>query len=1046
MTSRIAQYSARLIETGWLAAVIVVPLYFDVWSFRVFEPDKLALLRSIALVMLAAGLVYQWERGLPARAVVRGWLATPLVVPALAWVAAYTVATAASITPWLSLTGSYNRLQGLYTFTAYTVVFLGIVALVRDRDQLDRLVMAIILPSLPVALYGVVQKFGADPMPWLGDVTQRVASTLGNSIFVAAYLIMVVPLSIYKLIGAYRDVHDAEDGIPAYAGVLRLAGYFVLLFFQVLAIVLSQSRGPWLGLMGAAFFTVLMAVAIHGSRRMLLSLLGVGAVLAALLVVFNLPGSPLAPLRDVPYIGRLGRVLETERGTGKVRVLIWDGAVGLITSNPARMIVGWGPESMHWAYNPFYPPELGNYESRNASPDRSHNETFDALATTGILGFLAYLWFFTSVFYFGLKWLGMVAGAGDRNRFLALWIGGGVLAALGFQLWAGKATFLGVALPAGMIAGLFAFVVWQVLRGWAAPGRPGTLLMVGLLGGLIAHFIEIHFGIAIAATRTLCFAMAAALAVVGGLGEARPGLWAAEDVPPEARPPSATARPRRQRSAAGAVRPAAGGPSAVWGWAGAAFLVVTVLATLSFDFIVEANPATPKRLIMLWLMGLTWGIGSLLVVTETILGLVRAGRWGRGGGGALVYAGLTLGVTGVYAFSHRALLAQGGGADTSTAMVVMYYLMLGIMLAAWAWVLLQRDPEPGAFARRRAAWLYPLAGLAVIGLAFRSNIDEVRADIFYKEGWNGYHAASRYDEAVIDYDRALALDPREDYYLLFKGKALLEKADAEAQLFEERHAEAVGEPGFSEYSVSFRGDAANRDRLFEAALVVLEEARALAPRNTDHYANLGRAYQIWGDRTFDPDRRTERLGQSREWFLRAIAPDLSPSNAGLRAELATTEFLDGRTDDAMARIDEALAIDPLYTQPYRLRARIHRELEEWDAAKADYRAYVESREGRGDMAAWSELAFVLGQLKDLAGAEEANLKVVELTEARNGRPDPTSLANLALIARDLGQPDKACDYVERGLAVAPEDPELGQLNASLGCGIAPAPAGAPTTP
>ncbi|RIL08308.1 hypothetical protein DCC79_14145, partial [bacterium] len=539
MTSRIAQYSARLIESGWLAAVIVVPLYFDVWSFRVFEPDKLALLRSIALVMLGAALVLRWEHGLPDRATVRGWLATPLVAPVLALLAVYTLSTATSITPWLSLTGSYNRLQGLYTFAAYTVVFLGIVALVRDRDQLDRLVMALILPSLPVALYGVVQKFGADPMPWLGDVTQRVASTLGNSIFVAAYLIMVVPLSIYKLIGAYRDVHEAEDGAPAYAGVLRLAGYFVLLFFQVLAIVLSQSRGPWLGLMGAGFFTVLMAVAIHGGRRLLLSLLGVGAVLAALLVVFNLPGSPLAPLRDVPYIGRLGRVLETDRGTGKVRVLIWDGAVSLIASDPARMIVGWGPESMHWAYNPFYPPELGNYESRNASPDRSHNETFDALVTTGILGLVAYLGFFTGVFYFGLKWLGMVGGGADRNRFLALWIGGGVLAAVGFQLWAGKATFLGVALPAGMIAGLFAFVVWQVLRGWVAPGRPGTLLMVGLLGGLIAHFIEIHFGIAIAATRTLCFAMAAALVVVGGLAEARPALWAAEDAPPDPRPAAA---------------------------------------------------------------------------------------------------------------------------------------------------------------------------------------------------------------------------------------------------------------------------------------------------------------------------------------------------------------------------------------------------------------------------------------------------------------------------------------------------------------------------
>ena len=101
------------------------------------------------------------------------------------------------------------------------------------------------------------------------------------------------------------------------------------------------------------------------------------------LVVFNLPNTPLSSLRSLPYVGRLGRVFETEAGTGKVRVLIWEGALKLIGSDPMRAIVGYGPETMHVAYNPYYPPELAYYEARNASPDRSHNETFDALVIGG---------------------------------------------------------------------------------------------------------------------------------------------------------------------------------------------------------------------------------------------------------------------------------------------------------------------------------------------------------------------------------------------------------------------------------------------------------------------------------------------------------------------------------------------------------------------------------------------------------------------------------------------------------------------------------------
>jgi tetratricopeptide (TPR) repeat protein/uncharacterized membrane protein len=1034
-------------EAGWLAAVIVTPLFFNVWSNRVFEPDKLALLRSIALGILAAALIRMLERGLPSRAAMADWLRRPLVRPLLFVTASFLLSSSLSITPRLSFWGSYVRMQGFYTWLAYVVVFLAIVSCLRSRRQVERLQMALILPSLPVALYGVVQKYGADPMPWLGDVTQRVASTMGNSIFVAAYLILVLPLTLARLLQALRQLDQADEaaaGGAVNAAVLRVAGYLVLVAVQFGAIVLSGSRGPWIGAIGSLVFLSVLLGTVYGGRRLILGVTGFWLAVGLFLVAFNLPGSPLEPLREVQYIGRLGKIFETESGTGKVRVLIWGGAVELIGSDPFRAVVGWGPESMHVAYNPFYPPELGNYEARNASPDRSHNETFDTLVQMGALGLVAYLWLFTSLFRHGLEQLGLIAGTGDRRRFLAFWLGGGTAAALGFRLWSGDWNFFGVALPAGMIAGLLGFVVLRALRGFEADDRPGKLLVIALLAGLIAHFIEIHFGIAIAATRTLFFVMTAALVALG-LPEVE------EEGQLEAPAVVETGRKRRRR-AARPERQTSTGSSLTWISAGC--LMLAIMLTLLFDFIVDPSLGGSNLLILIWLVGLSWAIGTLILGTETYLSLAAERVPGGGRVGLGAYLVLTLGFSLAYAFSHWMMLAAergpgSGGAETSSAMITMFYLALFLLILGWAWSLMLGSRSPGRVSLRGVAfwWAYPLVGVLAVAAAFLTNLNKVRADVYYKQAWAGFHAQAGvepdyeqalrlYNAADEDYDRALQLDPGEDYYMLFKGKALLEKAAREASAFEQRHAASIAEnPTLSEYGGELAADAQARDAMFDDAIRELEVALAEAPHNPDHTANLARAYQIWGDSSFDTAKRAERLAESRRWFERVIAPDLSPRNAGLREELATTDFLAGDIEAAMQRIDEALEIDPQYTRPYRLRARIHREAREYDEAAADYLLYLESKDGRRDISGWSELAWVYGQSGDLPKAKEANERALELSRRYEDAPDVTTLGNLAILARDMKDPDGACAYVSEGLSYNPTDPTLNNLNETIGCGV-----------
>ncbi|MCB0028420.1 MAG: hypothetical protein KDE28_10965, partial [Anaerolineales bacterium] len=57
MKSKLAYWCDGALEASWLLAIILVPVYFNIHSDRVFEPDKLTLLRSLALLMAAVWLV-----------------------------------------------------------------------------------------------------------------------------------------------------------------------------------------------------------------------------------------------------------------------------------------------------------------------------------------------------------------------------------------------------------------------------------------------------------------------------------------------------------------------------------------------------------------------------------------------------------------------------------------------------------------------------------------------------------------------------------------------------------------------------------------------------------------------------------------------------------------------------------------------------------------------------------------------------------------------------------------------------------------------------
>ena len=66
-----------------------------------------------------------------------------------------------------------------------------------------------------------------------------------------------------------------------------------------------------------------------------------------------------------------------------------------------------------------------------------------------------------------------------------------------------------------------------------------------------------------------------------------------------------------------------------------------------------------------------------------------------------------------------------------------------------------------------------LAAVVALVIVVNANIKIVQADTYYKQGL-AFEGAGSWESAIILYDQAAKLEPQEDYYYLFLGRALLE--------------------------------------------------------------------------------------------------------------------------------------------------------------------------------------------------------------------------------------------------------------------------------
>jgi len=946
MPNKLSRYCDGVMEAAWLAAIALIPIFFNVYSSRIFEPDKIALLRSLALVILAAWMIKlfseggpRWESRQPGDSLLKFIIKFPLAGAVLAFVFLYFLSTLFSVAPRTSLWGSYQRLQGTYTTFSYLIVFAAILGNLRSRKQVDRVITTAVLASLPIVLYGFLQHYKRDPIPWAGDTSLRIAANMGNSIFVAAYLIMVFPLTIGRIVQSFAAILKEESRL--WSHMARATIYVFIAASQLIALYMSQSRGPMLGLLAGTFFLFLLLSLYWQKRWLTVSTVAIALALGIFLVVFNIQGGPLESLRKSTAFGRFGMLLDPESNSALVRKYIWQGAADLVEPhepleypdgnvdkfNGLRPLIGYGPETMYVAYNPFYVPELAIVERRNASPDRSHNETWDALVITGVLGIIAYLFLFTLVFYYGLNWIGLIITRRQRNLFLSLWLGSGGVGAAGMILWRGIEYF-GVGLPFGMLIGLLIYLTLVAISGnYRAPEtrteKSRYLLLIVLIAAIVSHFVEINFGIAIVATRTYFWVYSALLVILGYLlprkeeEESDLLTMPANKVVEGAGKQKGASGARKKRHSRESIRL----PGSNWLVENrepliSAMLLSMVLVTLVFNFVSNSRGLSSVQAIfwnsltqlpnrdfaaspgLFWMFLTTWLFMAIVMSAESSereqipwwkgLGIVLLGSLIPFALYAWVHANALASIATQSANTLDSVLQQVGRFEGLLTRFYVAFILIVLVLA----ILLPERKDVQLRLPKLAGILFaPTLFILVIFLIFFSNLRIIQADIVYKIA-EPFSRNGQWPVAITIYNRANQLAPNEDYYFLFLGRAYLE------------HAKTLD-------------DLEQRDRVIEEAEGELLKAQALNPLNTDHTANLARLYSLWASYTTEPKTRQERGEISSDYFSKALK--LSRNSALLWDEWAYLLIsILQQPEAAFEKINRAIEIDPQYHRSYAL--------------------------------------------------------------------------------------------------------------------------------
>jgi putative inorganic carbon (HCO3(-)) transporter len=250
---------------------------------------------------------------------------------------------------------NYYHLMGRYVLLYYLVI-----NNINSREELKRLVGAVLLSALVVTGYGFYQYLhGMDisAFEWVDgeqfpDLKMRVFSTLDNPNLLAGFLVVIMAVTAGLGLGS----GDLRDKLMLFGLVAALGG----------CLVLTYSRGAWISV-----FAVIAVYGVYYSRRMFWLM-----AIVPLFLIFA---------QDA-VLERVTSIMNPTDTSSTLRIALWESTLAMIHDNPLQGI-GWG------AYRLVYPEYDFFVQGAGTVIFHAHNMYLHIAAETGLPGLAAFLLF-----------------------------------------------------------------------------------------------------------------------------------------------------------------------------------------------------------------------------------------------------------------------------------------------------------------------------------------------------------------------------------------------------------------------------------------------------------------------------------------------------------------------------------------------------------------------------------------------------------------------------------------------------------------------------
>lgn len=362
MKNKLEFLAKMMLYGAFFVPLVVVPSSF-IFPFIV---PKILLFRSLTVVAFAAYillLAINWRE--------YKLKLTPLNWALLIFLVSFSISTFTGADPYHSFWDNHERMLGLFTILHFVGYALLCFVFFRNWTSWKWALRVFLLAGTGVMFIAMLQL--GNPQLLLNGGSSRVASTLGNPIYVGGYALFLFFVS--ALLFA-KDKNGVWRGVTVVTGLLAVLGLFY-----------SGTRGTMLGLfvgLVVALFAYAIFLKAHLKTRVILfGLLGLIVFTAALLFAYR----QTTFVQNIPAVGRTVNTTLTELKKTP-RWIAWGIA---IESWKQRPFFGWGPNNYFYAFNLNYNPRSLEYGYGETWFDNAHNVVMNTLAVQGGFGILSYL-------------------------------------------------------------------------------------------------------------------------------------------------------------------------------------------------------------------------------------------------------------------------------------------------------------------------------------------------------------------------------------------------------------------------------------------------------------------------------------------------------------------------------------------------------------------------------------------------------------------------------------------------------------------------------